>query len=106
LGLKLSKDLGNCFTINGDSLMIHDIASFGMNIFKRKLNKLLLPSEKRGINLYFETNEIENLYDKVTKNSYKIIHKIEKQPWEQRVFRLYDPDNYIVEIGEPLWLSF
>ncbi|HPK57676.1 MAG TPA: glyoxalase/bleomycin resistance/dioxygenase family protein, partial [Spirochaetota bacterium] len=30
----------------------------------------------------------------------EFIHEIEEQPWAQRVFRCYDPDKYIVEIGE------
>jgi len=29
-----------------------------------------------------------------------MIHKIETQPWTQRVVRFYDPDDNIIEIGE------
>jgi hypothetical protein len=27
---------------------------------------------------------------------------LREQPWGQRVFRVYDPDGHIVEIGEPM----
>ena len=29
-------------------------------------------------------------------------HGIMEQPWGQRVMRFYDPDDYIIEVGEPL----
>jgi hypothetical protein len=32
----------------------------------------------------------------------EFIHKIIEQPWGQRVMRFYDPDDYIIEIGEPI----
>jgi hypothetical protein len=30
------------------------------------------------------------------------IHPIREQPWGKRMMRLYDPDDHIVEIGEPM----
>jgi hypothetical protein len=32
----------------------------------------------------------------------ELIHPILQQAWGQRVFRFYDPDRHIVEIGEPM----
>ena len=34
LGLAISKDMGNCFTLLDDSIMIHDIVSFYSNIWQ------------------------------------------------------------------------
>jgi hypothetical protein len=35
------------------------------------------------------------------------VHEIREQPWRQRVIRIYDPDQHIIEIGESLeHLSF
>lgn len=31
----------------------------------------------------------------------ELIHPIERQAWGQKVFRFYDPDGHIVEVGEP-----
>ena len=31
-----------------------------------------------------------------------MMHPIVEAPWGQRSFRVYDPDNHIVEFGEPM----
>lgn len=36
----------------------------------------------------------------MVKSGYEIIHPFEKQAWGQNVFRFYDPDRHIPEIGE------
>ena len=30
------------------------------------------------------------------------VHPIREQPWGQRVFRVFDPDRHLVDIGEPM----
>ncbi|GAH41494.1 unnamed protein product [marine sediment metagenome] len=30
------------------------------------------------------------------------LSKMYEQPWGQRCFRIYDPDNHIIEFGEPM----
>ena len=30
------------------------------------------------------------------------VHPLREHPWGQRVFRVYDPDGHIVEVGEPM----
>jgi catechol 2,3-dioxygenase-like lactoylglutathione lyase family enzyme len=52
--------------------------------------------------LYFEHNDIENFVNKLKENNAKFIHEIEMQAWGQKVIRIYDPDNNIIEIGEPM----
>ncbi|HEX7712444.1 MAG TPA: VOC family protein [Bacillota bacterium] len=42
----------------------------------------------------------EEAYETVVKSGYEIIHPFEKQAWGQNVFRFYDPDRHIPEIGE------
>jgi uncharacterized membrane protein (UPF0127 family) len=32
----------------------------------------------------------------------KFIHELREQPWKQKIIRIYDPDNNILEIGEPM----
>ncbi|MBK5133857.1 lactoylglutation lyase [Candidatus Bathyarchaeota archaeon] len=39
---------------------------------------------------------------KQKKEDIKIIHDIREQPWGQRVFRIYDPDNHIIEFTESM----
>jgi catechol 2,3-dioxygenase-like lactoylglutathione lyase family enzyme len=60
------------------------------------------PLGKRNLELYFETEDIEEAWDRFSETAVKLVHPMIEQPWGQRVFRLYDPDGHIVEIGEPL----
>ena len=39
---------------------------------------------------------------KFKKTNAKIIHPIVEHPWGQRAFRIYDPDNHIIEFGESM----
>lgn len=52
--------------------------------------------------LYFETDELETILERLVDNSVEFIHKIHEHPWGQRAMRIYDPDGHILEIGEPL----
>lgn len=40
------------------------------------------------------------MYNELKNINVEFLHEIEEQPWGQRVFRFYDPDKYIVEIGD------
>lgn len=52
--------------------------------------------------LYFETELLEETYKKLKKEKTEFLHEIHKEPWGQRTIRFFDPDNHLVEIGEPL----
>jgi catechol 2,3-dioxygenase-like lactoylglutathione lyase family enzyme len=52
--------------------------------------------------LYFETDELEAVEQRLTTAGAEFVHAIREQPWGQRVMRLYDPDGHIVEIGETM----
>jgi len=52
--------------------------------------------------LYFETEDIENLAARLDDAGVNYVHPLRAQPWGQRVLRLYDPDGHIVEIGETM----
>jgi catechol 2,3-dioxygenase-like lactoylglutathione lyase family enzyme len=65
--------------------------------------------EQQGHNnmdIYFESDTMEMIYTRLLDNKVEIIHPIEKQSWGQRVFRFFDPDHHIVEIGEPSFIKF
>lgn len=57
--------------------------------------------------LYFESDNIEKIFDKIKNEGVKVIQKLHEEPWGHQTFRFYDPDNYIVEIGEtvPTWIE-
>lgn len=58
--------------------------------------------EKNFMELYFEFEDLDSLQVKLGSLNCKFVHKIRAQPWGQRVMRFYDPDGYIIEVGEPL----
>ncbi len=60
------------------------------------------PISNHNSEIYFETEELNNIWESVAANNVEVIHGIIEQPWKQRVFRIYDPDKFIIEIGEPM----
>jgi len=52
--------------------------------------------------LYFETDEIDRIFQRLEQAGVEFLHVIQEQPWAQRVMRFYDPDGHIIEIGETM----
>lgn len=50
--------------------------------------------------IYFEVENLEAEYERMVEKGVKILHGIIALPW-QKIFRIYDPDNHILEIGSP-----
>ena len=69
---------------------------FGHEIIKEKINNI------NNIELYFETVDLESIWEKVKSSEIDIIHPIKEESWGQRVFRIYDPDRFIIEVAEPM----
>ena len=91
------------------------IADFGENvgfaggfaIFHRPYAHQVIFGKKKefgwnNLELYFESEEIEAVVQRLEENGINFVHPIMEQPWGQQVVRFYDPDGHIVEIGEPL----
>ena len=58
--------------------------------------------ETNNLELYFETKEIDKVWEKIDKRSIDIIHGLKEESWGQRTLRFYDPDKFIIEIAEPI----
>lgn len=78
---------------------IHDIEHFQSLTGKSLSEKSF---SKDFMELYFELDEIEELELRLKSLNIEFVHEIQEQPWGQRVMRFYDPDKYIIEVGEPL----
>jgi len=52
--------------------------------------------------IYFELDDLETLFQRLSNARVEFIHAIHEQPWGQRVMRFYDPDSHIIEVGESL----
>lgn len=62
------------------------------------------PIAKKANNgeLFFEEDDIEPLQQRLKTAGVEFIHEVREQPWAQRVMRFYDPDGFIVEVGETM----
>jgi catechol 2,3-dioxygenase-like lactoylglutathione lyase family enzyme len=69
---------------------------------KEETQKFVRPGlQGRGnIVVYFQSDNLEASCKKLKEEGVEIIHGILTLPWE-RIFRVYDPDRYVIEIGEP-----
>jgi predicted enzyme related to lactoylglutathione lyase len=64
-----------------------------------------LPVQKpaNSFQLYFETEDLEKWYEKISKiNGITMIHGIKEYPWGQRDIRFYDFDQHIIEVAESM----
>jgi catechol 2,3-dioxygenase-like lactoylglutathione lyase family enzyme len=65
-------------------------------------NQLTTKNESNRFELYFESDDIETKSEQLEKEGVKFLHLIHEEPWGQRTFRFFDPDNHLIEIGEPI----
>lgn len=59
----------------------------------------------RSINrfeFYFETEDIETVFENVKSSRVDLLHSLHEEPWGQRTFRFFDPDRHLIEIGESM----
>jgi catechol 2,3-dioxygenase-like lactoylglutathione lyase family enzyme len=101
LGLQVVGDYG-AFLLFENHLALHQARELAVTVWKGNA-----PSDsdqlqgRQNVLIYFETSELEDTFARL-KDQVRLIHPIEKQAWGQMVFRFYDPDGHVIEIGEPL----
>jgi catechol 2,3-dioxygenase-like lactoylglutathione lyase family enzyme len=59
-------------------------------------------NDSNRFELYFENEDLEKALNILEKAGIRFLHKIHEEPWGQRTIRFFDPDNHLIEIGEPL----
>jgi catechol 2,3-dioxygenase-like lactoylglutathione lyase family enzyme len=57
---------------------------------------------RKNMELCFEVNDIQPIWTEVSSRNVPLVHPLQEQPWGQLVFRIYDPDGHIVEVGEAI----
>ncbi|MEJ2740278.1 MAG: VOC family protein [Dehalococcoidia bacterium] len=70
-------------------------------LFNKKFDDGSAPGRK-NMELCFEVNDINPIWAEVSSKNIPLVHPLQEQPWGQLVFRIYDPDGHIVEIGEAI----
>jgi catechol 2,3-dioxygenase-like lactoylglutathione lyase family enzyme len=99
LGQKIVMDFGVNVGFEG-GLAIWD-RDYALNlIFQRQTQNIEVG--KNNAEIYFESDSLDDLYERLLKEEIEVIHTIIEQPWGQRVFRVYDSDNHIVEFAETM----
>ena len=68
------------------------------NVFSKRVSS----NENGRFELYFESDNLDDMHKKLTAKKVEFVHDVIEQPWGQRVFRIYDPDKHMVELGEPM----
>ena len=99
LGQEVEMDHGANMTFKG-GFAIHDAAHYQGLL--GETDPIDIRVKKNFLELYFESADLERLQEKLNSINAKFLHRIQEQPWGQRVMRFYDPDGYIIEVGEPL----
>ncbi len=99
LGRKVKFDFGENVTYE-DGFAIHQKGHF-LNLLDRE-GRYQAVSPSNNFELYFETDALNDLVDKLLGIGCTMVHVVREQPWGQRVFRCYDPDQHILEFGETM----
>jgi len=98
LGQKIEMDFGRCVGFIGGFSIWEKSYAYKMIGLKENDNAI----NKNDVELYFEVEDLDELLVKLKINKIKFVHDIIEQPWAQRCFRIYDPDNHIIEFAEPM----
>ncbi len=99
LGQKIVTDFGRNVNFEGGLSLWEK--NYALNtVFGEKAKEKTVGANNAEI--YFEYSNLYELFDKLIKNHVAVIHPIREHPWGQRAFRIYDPDNHIVEFAEPM----
>lgn len=61
-----------------------------------------LPLGRNNLELYFESEELEQVKAELEERGVGFIQNIHEEPWGQRSLRITDPDGHIIEIAEPM----
>lgn len=101
LGQQVKFDFGQDVAFEGD-FSLHSRSHFQSLLGDAGRNPDATPGRKLEGELFFETDEVDAVYQKLSEAQVEFIHAVREQPWGQRVMRLYDPDGFIVEIGETM----
>lgn len=79
-----------------------DIVLMNKTYFENSLrNKKAAQVNKEQLSiLYLECDDIYKIHNHFCEHNVHFIHEIKKEPWQQNVLKIYDPDQNIIEIGE------
>ncbi|WP_136439511.1 VOC family protein [Pacificoceanicola onchidii] len=99
LGLSIREDHGNVVLFD-NGFAIHEGTSLFKSVFARE-DSAPPPYGRANLVLYFEDTALDAAFERISPHV-EVIHGVRLEAWGQRIFRFFDPDRHIVEIGEPM----
>lgn len=100
LGLKIALDFGKN-VIFETGFTIWEISENHIIPQLLETGKWNSPSVHR-FELYFETSQIQPVFENLKNKNVCFLHEIHEEPWGQQTIRFFDPDQHLIEIGESL----
>lgn len=105
LGLEVLRDHGT-IVFFPDHLVLHDAAALTATVRGASDDASREPQGRGNLLVYLETDDVDAAFRTVEASGATIVHPVQRQEWGQSVFRFLDPDGHLVEIGEPMDLTF
>lgn len=97
LNQKIVLDLGWNVTFQGGFAIQYNFAELV------SIDKDTVINKSHNFELYFEEDQFDDFVEHLKKfDNIQYVHPPKKYDWQQRVIRIYDPDNHIIEIGESM----
>lgn len=93
-------EVSDTFVLFEGGLGLHDGAALIESIYRPERRESALPWGRDNVAFYFESDDLDGDYARISA-AHPLIHELRTEPWGGRIFRLYDPDNHVVEVGEP-----
>jgi catechol 2,3-dioxygenase-like lactoylglutathione lyase family enzyme len=100
LKLEIVQDSGP-FVLFENHFSLHQASEILLNACGEDSSQMKENLGSDNLLLYFESADLEETFAEI-QSKVELIHPILQQAWGQRVFRFYDPDRHIIEIGEPM----
>jgi len=98
LGQKIVMDFGKNVGFEG-GFAIWDREYATNLIFQEEISKVKIGGNNSEI--YFESDHLDDLINRL-QGKVNFVHSIREQPWGQKCFRIYDPDDHIIEFAESM----
>jgi catechol 2,3-dioxygenase-like lactoylglutathione lyase family enzyme len=96
IGLKIEHDFGA-------NIIFEDGLTIWQVLEQHVINKnLITKGDLNQFELYFETKNLDRIHAMLKEEGVTFLHEIHEEPWGQRSIRFFDPDNHLLEVGEPL----
>lgn len=96
LGMEILHDWG-AMVVFKDRLALHQASELQP---RAETGKFSQSGGHGNVIVYLQSDDLEGAYQELKEGGVEFLHGILSLPWE-RLFRVYDPDHYVVEIGEP-----